>query len=68
MVLLAPVLLLPLTACPNPIVTNDPHDECDHPAKPAKPYTDESAALYITAQGEVIDICRALLGNKPRIE
>jgi len=58
-----------LTACQKvPVVANDPNDECDHPAKPEAPYSDEKAAGYIVAQGEAIDVCRALLGNKPRIK
>ena len=31
-------------------------------------YTDKDAGLYITSQGEVIDRCRALLGNKSRLK
>lgn len=54
-----------LTACQYlPTVANDPANECDHPAKPDKPYTDQSAGLLIDAQGQKIDVCRALLGHK----
>lgn len=49
-------------------MVNDPHNECDHPAKPDKPYTDEGAAIYITDQGKAIDTCRSLLGNPPRLK
>jgi|GEM_PF-4336081 len=61
-------LALLLTACHPPVSANDPNDECDHPAKPDKPYTDEKVALYITAQGETIDVCRSLLGSAPRLK
>lgn len=64
-VVLASSLLL--TGCLAHLAANDPNDECDHPPKPAKPYTDQATALYITAQGEAIDKCRSLLGNKPRM-
>lgn len=64
MILLALGLSLPLTACQSlGLMVNDPYQECDHPYKPDKPYTDENAALYISAQGEKIDKCRALLGH-----
>lgn len=52
-----------VTACQTPIIANDPHNECDHPSKPQSA-SDKDIALYITAQGEKIDICRALLGKK----
>ncbi len=61
-------LASPLTACRSWIVANDPKNECDHPAKPAKPYDDAGVGLYITAQGQAIDVCRALLGNEPRLK
>ena len=66
--MLALVLALPLTGCRSGVVANDPNNECDHPTKPEKPYTDAGVGLYITAQGQAIDVCRALLGNKPRLK
>ena len=46
-----------------PVPVSNLNNECDHPDKPVKPYTDEKAGLFIAAQGKKIDVCRALLGN-----
>lgn len=65
--LLALVCIAPLTACQSLIARTDPAQECDHPAKPVPPYTDSEVAEYSIAQAERIDVCRSLLGNKPRL-
>ena len=64
-ILLALVCLAPLTACPSLIApSSDKYNECSHPQKPDKPYTDKAVGVYIINQGHVIDKCRALLGHK----
>lgn len=62
MIPLALALSSPLTACTAvSVIPMDPDDQCDHPDKPSPPYVDETAALIITEQAEVIDKCRAIL-------
>ena len=58
-----------LTACDHlNLMASDPNNECDHPVKPTeKPYTDEAAGLFILAQSEVIDKCRARLGHEVQV-
>jgi len=42
----------------------DQYNECNHPKKPDKPYTDVAVGVYIINQGHAIDKCMALLGHK----
>jgi len=63
---LVPLLLL--TACASPFVVNDVNNECDHPNKPDKPYTDTKVAGLIVDQSKAIDKCKALLGKKLRLK
>lgn len=68
-ILLALALTVPLTACKSRwIVSNDTANECDHPPFPPKPYTDLSVSFFIIDQSKAIDVCRALLGNEPRLK
>ena len=63
--LLALLLLMPLTACghTDESIANDPGDQCEHPDTPDAPYTDKKVGILITEQSEVIDTCRSLLGH-----
>lgn len=67
LVLLALLLLGPLTGCS--VVPKqppaDPQKQCTRPDKPATPYTDKAVAVFIIELSEVIDKCRALLGEGP---
>lgn len=49
-------------------MTNDPANECDHPDRPTPPYTDLSVSFFVVDQAKAIDVCRALLGNEPRMK
>ena len=57
------LLLTPLTACETVVIANDPNDQCAHPDKPSKPYTDKKVALLVIGQAKAIDVCRGLLGH-----
>jgi hypothetical protein len=45
------------------LIASDPNEQCAHPPKPGKPYTDKKVGVLITEQAEAIDKCRALLGR-----
>ena len=58
-----------LTACGTKwVIANDSANECDHPPFPEKPYTDLAVSFFIIDQSKAIDVCRALLGNEPRLK
>jgi len=64
-ILLALLSLAPLTSCADiRVAASDPYNECSHPPKPIKPYTDRAVGVYIINQGHAIDKCMALLGHK----
>lgn len=67
--LLVLLLAAPLTGCHSiEVISPDQHNECDHPEKPEKPYTDQKNATLLAEQAKVIDRCRALLGHEPRMK
>ena len=65
MIMLVLACLVPLTSCHSLVPPiRDQYNECNHPKKPDKPYTDVAVGVYIINQGHAIDKCMALLGHK----
>lgn len=53
-----------LMGCSHNVVVNDMAKQCVECEKPKKPYTDFDVANFLVCQNEIINKCRALLGNR----